>query len=197
MAYIALTLVVVSCIIMISLYFGIWGGVLDAFTDERVRNDLLTASRLSEYEQARAPRSEQALSTLSFFKQTEKLSNRQREIFRDILNKTNRSLSLKFSLLLAFIAWGSIYLSHKTAGPLYRFDATLTAIEKGDVRPRINLRAFDEAHFLAKHFNRTLESLDQLFSRLKIIIRENESNPERMTSRLKEELAKIKTSADR
>ena len=199
MAYLVFPLTIVSAVTILSLYIGIWGSVLDAFSNEIIRNDLLIASRLTEYEQARmpVPAKEEPASALSFFRQTEKLSLRQREIFRDILNETNRQLIPKFLLLLFFIAWGSIYLSHKVAGPLYRFNITLSEIEKGDLRIRIHLRKFDEARYIAEHFNRTLENLDFTFSRLKNIIRENEANPERMTARLKEELAKIKTSADR
>ena len=196
MAYLVLPLLLVSVISMISVYLGIWGGVLDAFSDERIRNDLLIASRLTEYEQARSMTEAPTPSALSFFKQTERLSLRQREIFRDILDDTNRKLIAKFILLLFFIAWGSIYFSHKIAGPLYRFHATLEAVEQGDVSIRIRLRKADEAQLLAKRFNLTLENLDQTFSRLKNIVREYESNPAQMSALLKQELAKIKTSAN-
>lgn len=196
MTYLVFPLLIVSVISMISVYLGIWGGVLDAFSDERIRNDLLIASRLTEYEQARSLTEPPSMSALSFFKQTERLSQRQREVFKDILDETNRKLIAKFIFLLFFIAWGSIYFSHKIAGPLYRFHATLEAMEKGDVSLRIRLRKADEAQLLAKRFNLTLENLDQSFSRLKNIIRENESDPPRMTALLKEEIAKIKTSAD-
>ncbi|MCM8775921.1 MAG: HAMP domain-containing protein [Candidatus Omnitrophica bacterium] len=197
MAYILIPLVTVSVIAIFSLYFGIWGGVLDAFSDEKIRNDLLIASRLTEYEQARLPYSEAKVSPLSFFRQTEKLSQRQREVFKNILNETNRKIFLNFIFLLFFIGWGSIYVSHKIAGPLYRFHATLESIEKGDFRIRIHLRSRDEAQFLAECFNRTLENLDFTFSRLKNIVTENESKSERLTVRLKEELSKFRTSADR
>src|SRR3989338_8850193 len=163
MAYIIIPLFSVSLISIISLYLGICGGVLDAFSDEQIRNDLLIASRLTEYEQARTPQHQEPISTLSFFKQTEKLSQRQREVFKDILDETNRKLIAKFILLLFFIAWGSIYFSHKIAGPLYRFHATLEAIDKGDVSIRIRLRKADEAQLLAKRFNLTLENLDQKY----------------------------------
>ncbi len=198
MAYIALPFLAIALITILSLYIGIWGGVLDAFSDEKIRNDLLMASRLTEYEEARIPPTRIEIpSSLSFFKQSEKLSRRQREIFREILDDANKKLITKFFMLLFFIAWGSIYISHKIAGPLYRFHATLGGIEEGDFRTRVKLRRFDEAQFLAIRFNRVLESLDYLFGRLKNIIRENETQTARMTTRLKEELSKIKTSADR
>ena len=197
MAYITLTLFAISAVIVMSLYIGIWGSVLDSFSDEKVRNDFLIASRITQYEQARLHVQPEPLSPLSLFKQTEKLSVRQREIFKDILNEANRKIIAKLFILLFFIAWGSIYLSHKIAGPLYRFDATLDEIEKGNFQTRIHLRRFDEGHFLADHFNHVIETLDFTFSRFKNIIGENENNASRLTARLKEELSRIKTSVDK
>ncbi len=197
MAYTTFTLLTISIIALVSLYIGIWGSVLDSFSDERIRNDLLIASRLTEYEQARLPSEADPLSTLSFFKQAEKLSQRQREIFKDILDETNRKLIAKLFLLFFFIAWGSIYLSHKIAGPLYRFHITLEEIEKGNLKTRIHLRRFDEAQFLADRFNRTIESLDFTFSRLKNIVAENSSDLDRLVPRLREVLGQIQTSVDK
>ena len=193
--FITFILLTVTSVVILSLYFGIWGGVLDAFSNAAIRDDLLIATRLTQYESARIPQPTTP-SSLTFFKQAEKLSLRQREIFKSILDQTNKRLLTMFFILLGLIAWGSIFLSHKIAGPLYRFDATLKQLDSGDLATRIRLRKFDEAQFLADHFNQTIENLDFTFARLKNIIRENEANPERMKSRLQEELSKIKTSAD-
>ena len=193
MVYVTFPLLAICSITMLGLYFGVWGSVLDAFSDDRIRNDLLLASRLTEYEQARHPVPNE-ISTLSFFQQAKRLSQRQREIFKDILNETNRKLLPKFLLVLFFIGWGSIYISHKIAGPLYHFDRVLAEIDKGNLRIRVRLRQGDEARFLGERFSQTIEKLDQTFCRLKNIIRENENDPEHMTARLKEELSKIKTS---
>ena len=196
MAYITVTLSIVAAAIMGSLYFGIWGGVLDSFSNEQIRNDLLIATRLTEYEAARTSIN-QPPSALSLFKQAKKLSDRQQEIFRDMLTETNKKLFPKIMLLMGLIAWGSIYLSHKIAGPLYRFHVGLEELDKGNLKTRIYLRKSDEAQFLGARFNQTVENMDFLFSKLKNIIAENDGNKERMAARLKEELSKIKTSADR
>ena len=196
MAYITATLLSVATILMVSLYFGIWGGILDAFTNDQIRNDLLIATRLNEYEVARVTPEATPPMALSLFKQTQKLSERQREIFKNILDETNKKMLPKFILVIFLIAWGSIYLSHKIAGPLYRFQIGLDEIDKGNLQTRINLRKGDEGQFLADKFNQTAENLDFTFARLKNIISENESNPERMTMRIKQELSKIKTSSD-
>ena len=194
MLYITGTLLVVSSVVLASLYFGMWGGVLDAFSNEKVRNDLLTATRLTEYESARAnPAS--GYSSLSFFKQAQKLTERQQEVFKDILNETNRKILPKLLLLLILIAWGSIYLSHKIAGPLYRFQSVFQELNHGNMKTRVHLRKGDEAQFLGSHLNRTIEYLDFIFSRLKNIL-QNEPDKDRLILRMKEELANIKTSVD-
>lgn len=197
MAYITGALVTVSAVVIMSFYFGIWGGILDAFSDAKIRESLLIASRISQYEDARVSHRAKTPSSLSFFKQAERLSQRQQEVFKEILDDTNKKMIPKFVGLIVLIAWGSVYLSHKIAGPLYRFQVSLESLEKGNMATRIKLRESDEAQFLGAQFNETAESLDVAFSRIKNIMAENENNPERLKTRLREELSKIKTSAEK
>lgn len=196
MAYISLPLLLITLLTLIGLYLGIWGSVLEVFSDHQLRNDLVTASRLTQYEEARQRPGLRDLESLSFFNETEKLSLHQREAFRNILDEVHRKIFPKFLLILLFIAWGSIFISHKIAGPLYRYQKILEELEKGNVGIRVNLRKSDEGKILAARFNQTLSALDSMFQRLKAILKEHESDPERMAGRLKEELSKIKTSAD-
>ncbi len=198
MGFLTAILLVILLVSLASAYFGIWGEVLNAFSDERIQNDLLTASRLQQYDEARHARvAGGSFSTLSFFTQAERLSGRQQEIFKEILNQTHQNLGVKLLLLLALVAAGSLFISHKVAGPLYRFEHVLQQIREGDLTVRCHLRKFDEARSVAHSFNLTLESLDEQVSRLEKIVRENEKNPERLLSLLKEELSHFKTSADR
>ncbi len=197
MAFITATLVSVAAAVIISFYFGIWGSVLDVFSDAQVREDLLTASRLTEYENARFLHQDKPSGVLAFFKQAEKLSKRQQEVFKQLLDDTNQKLLLKCFMLFVLIAWGSIYLSHKIAGPLYRFQISLKEIQKGNMTVRIGLRRADEAQFVGDQFNQTAQNLDDTFSRLKKILAENESQPEKIVSVIRQELAQVKTSADR
>lgn len=196
---IALILLAISFASLASIYFGVWGGVLDAFSNTKIQNDLLTASRLQGYEEVRTAQvpSQDSFSTLSLFRQAERMSQRQQEVFKEILDQTNRNLIGKLLLLFVLIAWGTIFLSHKIAGPLYRFETLLHQIAEGELAIRCQLRKFDEAKSVAQAFNKALESLDLKISRLKKIIRENEKNPNLLVPSLKEELSKFKTSADR
>lgn len=193
---VTLILLTVTLVSAASLYFGIWGNVLNAFSDERIRNDLLTASRLEQYEEARRPAQavEEPLTSLSFFRETERLSQRQRQVFKEILDETNRELVGKILLLLALIALGTIFLSHKIAGPLFRFQRVLSEVAEKNLAVRCQLRKFDEAKSVAYAFNRALESLDKSLSDLKKTLLKNEREPERLLTDLKEELSKFKTS---
>jgi methyl-accepting chemotaxis protein len=184
----------INIVALAGLYFGIWSKVLDTFSDEQTLNDLMTASRMVEYEQARHPSGNQEFSSLSFFKSNEKLGQRQREIFKEILNETNRSLFWKFSLLLVLIGWGTIFISHKIAGPLFRFSKAFGTVEKGDYRTRIFLRKLDEGIPVAEEFNEALEKTDRLLSDLKALTREKDAS--QAIAKIKEKLSQVQTSAD-
>ncbi|HOW60042.1 MAG TPA: hypothetical protein PLO78_10010 [Candidatus Omnitrophota bacterium] len=194
MLFLTVPLLIISAVTIFGFYIGIWGKVLDAFSDQQTREDLLTASRMIEYEQARHPETHQTLSSLSLFKQTEKLSARQREVFKEILNETNRSLLWKFALLLTVIAWGTVFLSHKIAGPLYRFSKAFDEMEKGNYRTRVFLRKLDEGHPVAEELNAALEKTDHLLAELKVISQENDAS--QAVAKIREKLSNIKTSAD-
>ncbi len=198
MSYILAALLVVAAAILLNFYFGIWGNVLETFSNQETLNDLLTAARLSQYEEARLPSPSNSPSELlPFFKQAEKLSQRQREIFKDILDQTNRKLLPQFGLLLVFIGWGSIFITHKIAGPLYRFHESLGEVEKGNLHIRIRLRKYDEAKFIGARFNRAIENLENIFSRIKKIARDKKSDPAEALALISEETSKIKTREER
>lgn len=187
-------LLLINLVAIVGFYFGIWGKVLDTFSDEQTLNDLLTASRMVEYDQARQPQTPQDFSALSFFKQTEKLGQRQREVFKKILNETNQSLTWKFFLLLFFVGWGTIFVSHKIAGPFFRFSKAFNEVEKGDYRARIGLRKMDEGHPTAREFNEAMEKTDLLLSELKALTLDQ--NASQAVAKIKEKLSAIQTSAD-
>jgi nitrogen fixation/metabolism regulation signal transduction histidine kinase len=163
---ISLSLIIVTLAVLINVYSGVWAGVLDAFSDEKIQNDLLTATRIEEYEKARLlSEPEEGLSTLSFFRQAERLSQRQREVFKEILAETNRSLVGKLVFLFILITIGTIFLSHKIAGPLYRFEALCDQIGDGQLEMDISLRENDQLQELSTtHWKLQLDSNYPIFS---------------------------------
>jgi len=193
---VTLVLLLVTSASLVAVYFGIWGNVISSFSDEQLLNDMVTASRLEQYEEARRPTAPpESFSSLSLFRQAERLSDRQREVFKEILNRTNHDLAGKFFLLLIMIAWGTIFLSHKIAGPLFRFQQVLLQLGQKDLSVRCKLRKFDEAKSVSEAFNLAVESLDQSVSRIKKMAEGNAGAPDRNLSQLKEELSKFKTTS--
>ncbi|MFZ5802086.1 MAG: hypothetical protein ACOY3K_03115 [Candidatus Omnitrophota bacterium] len=196
MAILTFSLVLISALILFALYVSIWTSIADAFSDASLRQDMLTAARISQYEEARFP-TPQPWADLSFTNQIRKLSARQREVFKTILDDSNRKLAIKLSLLFFFIAWGSIFLSHKIAGPLLRFHATLKDFRDGELSRRITLRKFDEARFVAEDFNATLDHYDRLFIRLKKLLRDHRAQSGALGNELEKELSAFKTSSEK
>ncbi len=196
MLAVIIPILLINFVAIIGIYFGIWSKVLESFSDDKTLNDLMIASRMVEYEQARHPNEAKtdSLSPLSFIKSKEKLGVRQREIFKEILNETNRELAWKFLLLLLFVAWGTIFISHKIAGPLYRLSRAFSELEKGDFRTRVFLRKADEAKPLALEFNEAIEKNDKLLQEIKTLSK-NENASEALSS-IREKLDTIKTSSD-
>ncbi len=67
-----------------------------------------------------------------------------------------------------------IYLSHRIAGPLYRFEDVLRDAERGDLTTRIGLRKTDELAELKESINSLLASTDSRLGRIKKYLLEME-----------------------
>ncbi|MBI4358764.1 MAG: methyl-accepting chemotaxis protein [Candidatus Omnitrophica bacterium] len=193
--YIVITLATISAVGMTGSYFGIWASVIKAFSEESLRESLVTAAQINEYEQARRPQlRELPLRSLRLFQETALLSERQKEIIRDIMDETHQRLLGLGALLLVFIGWGSIFLTHKIAGPIFKLGQYFRALGKGDLTVRIKFRKFDEIHYVADQFNEMTEALDARVGKIKRILRQ--TPPEVLREELKKELAQFKTTAD-
>jgi methyl-accepting chemotaxis protein len=191
-SYIALTLLIVCGASLISLYYGIWGSVIESFSDEKILQEIKVAARIQDYEQTREPMVPDAKpSSLRLFNEIDLLSARQREILEEILMRANIKLLPQFFLLIIFIGLGSIYLTHKIAGPLFRIQKSLDSVKNGELNTRIYLRKYDEAMSVANSFNDALKTLDASVSNLKKTVRE--SGSEELRSKLESELSKFKT----
>ena len=60
-----------------------------------------------------------------------------------------------------------IFLSHRIAGPLYRFENILNSIKKGDLTQRFKLRENDQFAELANSINEHTDTLDKNMGHLK------------------------------
>ena len=111
---------------------------------------------------------------------------------QQILDRTYAELIKLGILLLVFIGWGSIFLTHKIAGPLFRFTKTFQSLSQGDLTLRIQLRKWDEAKGLALEFNQMMLALDQKISTVKKLA-QNKSSDETL-KQIQKELTYFKTS---
>ncbi len=165
MLYVSLPLVIICGVSFFSLYLGIWADILSSFSDQKIQENLITATRMVQYEEVRQNSAPNGV--ISVFKSAEKLSDRQQEIFKEILIKANRNIAFKIAFLLFFVAWGTIYISHKIAGPIYHMIRVGREVEKGNYRARITLRKGDEAHPLAEQLNATYSSVENRMGLIK------------------------------
>jgi len=193
--YIVLTLAIILSVGMVGNYYGIWASTIKAFSEESLRESLITSAQMNEYEASRRPVSRiNQMPSLRMYRETALLSQRQKEIIRQIMDDAHRKTIALGILLLFFIGWGSIFLTHKVAGPLYKLTQYMQELKNGDLTVRIKFRKFDEVRYLAVHFNELASNLDVSLSRIKKILKEAPSDS--AVAEVKKELSKFKTSSD-
>lgn len=70
------------------------------------------------------------------------------------------SFIYKIIIYILFIVLISSILSHKMAGPVYRFEQTCKAIAKGDFSQRVHLRKGDQLTDLQEEFNKMMDRVE-------------------------------------
>ncbi len=70
------------------------------------------------------------------------------------------SFFYKIAIYLLFVVIISAILSHKMAGPVYRFEQTCKAIAKGDYSQRVHLRKGDQMMELQDEFNKMMDHIE-------------------------------------
>lgn len=84
-----------------------------------------------------------------------RLDKTPKALFKEII----RSYGVYIFLLGIIISSLSLFLSHRIAGPLFRFERSVEEITKGNLSFRISLRRRDEAKELAHMINEMIETL--------------------------------------
>lgn len=74
----------------------------------------------------------------------------------------NSIILVKLALYLILMLLISLYVSHRFAGPIYRFEKSAQIVSSGDLTHRVSLRAGDELLELQEEFNGMLASLQAL-----------------------------------
>lgn len=76
-----------------------------------------------------------------------------------IISNINDSILLQSVIAMVIVLVASIFLSHKFAGPIYRFEEATKIIGEGDLTYRVKLRKADELKELQDCFNNMVENL--------------------------------------
>jgi methyl-accepting chemotaxis protein len=166
MVYILLTLFIVSLVSGICVYFAVWNSVLRDFSSESIKSRLELSTRLREYADAREQTSQEEM-TLSMIREFSLFAAREREILNAILSKAYLDLLPLLILLFFVIGWGSVFITHKIAGPIFRLQDSLMKLASGKINFRIQLRKYDEARELAPLFNTVVDRLDRTIALIK------------------------------
>ena len=66
----------------------------------------------------------------------------------------------KISIYVLLVVIVSAIVSHKMAGPVYRFEQTCKAIAKGDFSQRVHLRQGDRLQELQEDFNKMMDVVE-------------------------------------
>ncbi len=78
-------------------------------------------------------------------------------------------LIVKIALYLALILFIALMVSHRIAGPIYRFEKSAQIISTGDLTHRVSLRTGDEMTELQEEFNAMLAGLQSLLRRDRVL----------------------------
>lgn len=78
------------------------------------------------------------------------------------ISQFNAIIVVKLALYLVLMLLISLYVSHRFAGPIYRFEKSAQIVSSGDLTHRVSLRTGDELTELQEEFNGMLASLQAL-----------------------------------
>ncbi len=166
--FITLILILVSAGITLSLYFGLIGSMIPEFSDESMVAKIEAARRIKDYEIARygLPKTE----SIDIFKEAQLLSTHEKEVILEVLSKVNYHLWPRLFIFLILIGLLSLFLSHRIAGPIYRFQKILREAEKGNLSTAVHLRKTDEFKELSRDFNLFFKNLSSQLNEIKTLV---------------------------
>jgi methyl-accepting chemotaxis protein len=168
----------------VGIYVGMWSSIIENFSQFKVSENLETAKRIAGYEEARYNKGDFRLEKI--FREAQLLSGKEKETLHNALKSVNKSLVPKIIILIAIIFLAGIFISHRIAGPMYRFEKSAEAISKGDLSVNFNIRRSDEMHKTAMTLEEMVESLRKDIEQVKRLA--DEGN----TSEIKKVLTKYK-----
>ena len=101
----------------------------------------------------------------------------------------NTVLLVKIALYLGLMLLISLYVSHRFAGPIYRFEKSCQALSAGDLTHRVSLRTGDELMELQEEFNGMAAALQAL-------LQKDRNLAQRLSERVEEIAKRLPPGAD-
>ena len=101
----------------------------------------------------------------------------------------NTVLLVKIALYLGLMLLISLYVSHRFAGPIYRFEKSCQSLSTGDLTHRVSLRTGDELMELQEEFNDMAAALQALLQKDRNLVQRLSERVDEITKRLPAEAA--------
>jgi methyl-accepting chemotaxis protein len=158
----------------LGIYLGLWSSIIENFSQFKVSENLETARRIAGYEEARYGKGDFRLEKI--FREGQLLSAKEQDTLHGALKSVNRSLAPKIAILVAIIFIAGIIISHRIAGPMYRFERSAEAIRSGDLRVNFNVRKTDEMRDTAGTLEGMVEALRADIEKMKKLADQGDIN---------------------
>jgi methyl-accepting chemotaxis protein len=100
----------------------------------------------------------------------------------------NSIILVKLVLYLALMLLISVFVSHRFAGPIFRFEKSAQSVAKGDLTHRVSLRTGDELMELQEEFN-------AMITGLQVLVQKDRNLVAHLAARVEEIAKKIPESA--
>ena len=110
----------------------------------------------------------------------------------DRMTQFNTVLLVKTALYLGLMLLISLYVSHRFAGPIYRFEKSAQAVGGGDLTHRVSLRTGDELMELQEEFNGMTSSLQVLVQKDRNLAQRLRDRVDEIAKRLPESASNVR-----
>ena len=94
-----------------------------------------------------------------YYKTTNSIVEMNHPRVLSIITNLNKSLLVDVAIVSIIILAVAVFLSHKIAGPIYRFEKSTEIIGDGDLTFRVHLRKYDELKEFESCFNNMVSQL--------------------------------------
>jgi nitrogen fixation/metabolism regulation signal transduction histidine kinase len=172
MGLILLIFILISSSVLFSFYYGLKKVIYDEFSTKNLLTKLKDIDRIAGYEEMRQRYQHTSPGNIEDTKMTKEanmLSRKQEELLNSFLKKMLRETFSYLSILLIIITIGTMFATHKIAGPIYRIKMLLKEAEAGNFNINFKLRSGDRLQDLAN-------CLNNLFDKYRISLKELSSS---------------------